>query len=72
MDKETKEALLRSRPWAPTPEDDQHLSRAAATMSREGLALPADVARELLSGLTDLADRAASSARAARRSAPEA
>jgi hypothetical protein len=30
VDNETKEALLRSRPWAPTPEEDQHLSRAAA------------------------------------------
>ena len=47
----------------------QHLSRAAGTLSREGIALPAEVSRELLEGLAEVADRAASSSRAVRREA---
>jgi stearoyl-CoA desaturase (Delta-9 desaturase) len=47
----------------------QHLSRAAATLSRDGLTLPSDDARDLMGGLTDLAERATAAARATRRSA---
>ena len=47
----------------------QHLSRAAGTLSRKDVALPAEVSRELLEGLAELADRAASSSRAVRREA---
>ena len=45
----------------------QHLSRAAGALSRDGLTLPAEVSREMLDSLSDLADRAVASSRAVRR-----